>query len=346
MSLRWTTVVWIAALAAAGVAEDPRPEPKVELKLGVSVAELAVSPDGRWIGAHGSSIVAVLSTEKPGRQVVADFGGPAERPTIAGLLFTQDSRFLVFQAMKDLKSTLHVVDAATAKEVRKVPLASIALIDASPGGSKLLVRTIVAADATILDVATGEQSAGPKLDTGVSSVRASPAGPTAQLTKRTEFGSLSIVDDGAAAPRWTFALAEAAAGAKGSKGPRTSSRTYLRGFTSDAKHFVVVLTWEEGQAKKPREFWRVVTLDAATGKTAWTRDVSGSVVPADGVVAVLGDDGKLDFLDAATGERRWSAPVGEKYVSFTTSPDGRTFWAGTKYGNIVKLSAPAAGGGK
>jgi hypothetical protein len=351
---RWTTVALVAALAAAGLGEDPRREPKVELKLGASPSQLAVSPDGRWIGANADSFVALFSTEKRGRQVVADFGGLAEPPLVTGLVFTQDSRFLVFLTLQRAKPTLRVVDAATAREVRTIAAWADIEASASPGGSKVLVRFGIDADPTVVDVATGERTPGPRLRDGVvMASRAGAAGPTAEQTLqgRPEFGSLSVLDDGAAAPRWTIDLAQAAAGAKGSKWARASPLAWLRGFTSDAKYFVVVLTWEEVDGKLWRRFARLAALEAATGKTAWTRDETSGfspvgAIPADGVVAVIGENGKLDFLDEATGERRWSAPAGEKYVSLATSPDGRTFWAGTKNGNIVKLSAPAAAAGK
>jgi len=90
----------------------------------------------------------------------------------------------------------------------------------------------------------------------------------------------------------------------------------------------------------------LTAFNLKTGSQLWSRDIGGESSPAvgDGVIFLGGDDQSVSALDAATGETRWSTPLGyaiRSSVTFTDDAlyvgsgpmltaidrkDGRTLW--------------------
>jgi outer membrane protein assembly factor BamB len=68
----------------------------------------------------------------------------------------------------------------------------------------------------------------------------------------------------------------------------------------------------------------LTAFDLKTGAQLWRRDIGGESSPAagDGFVLLGGDDQSVRALDAATGETRWSSPLGYAIRSSVTFADG------------------------
>jgi outer membrane protein assembly factor BamB len=382
MRVQVALAVVFAALAAAARAEDPpvappkTPDPKIERRLPAPADRIAVSPDGKWIAASDNRGALVLfaaeSDEK--RSLVPE--GPARtadgpRPTtFEQLVFTDDGSVLVAVPVSadDGAQIVHFMGVADGKELRTLDTSvkrdpqtrrvgegdCLLQVGAEPGGSK--VRFLRQSSVEIWDTASGEKVESRKNE------------PYAQQSVRTADGALTaygvtsefrVVDTASGKERWKFNHSHVAMSGK-KVDTMTSATCKELGFTTDAKLLLVYADIEEtrdpgslnannldSRTKKTR---RIEGYSTADGKLVWHHDLSQDAYPwqpcigAD-IVAVV-DDGKLVFLNAASGQTKDTAPASAKYECVAASRDGLTFWAGTDDGRVVKVKTFPAPKGK
>jgi len=108
----------------------------------------------------------------------------------------------------------------------------------------------------------------------------------------------------------------------------------VSGFTTDGQ-ILVAIVFGGPDGEPPR----VAGFDAATGKPLWNTPMDpasllDSVVVGAGVASVV-ENGRLSWLNTATGKRRESAPSGRAYTCAAVSRDGLTYWAGTTKGEAI-----------
>ena len=163
-------------------------------------------------------------------------------------------------------------------------------------------------------------------------------------------GPIRVVDGATGAARFEFKSDEG-----GMKGNVLIGRhsTGPAGFATAAGTLLLRDTWDETKDpktltgdnldKRTKEFRKLLGVSTRDGKQVWKRDLAQYVYEDDIVVglevAVVPDDGKIEFINCASGQLREKAPGSKKWSCAAVSPDGLTFWGGADDGSVVVLKS-------
>jgi WD40 repeat protein len=377
MSRRFAvTLVLALPLTAAAVAQDAASQPpaqetaaapvvdvKATRKLSSEVGALAVSPDGKWIAAGGHDGSVVLFATASGERRDA---GKADK-YIDALWFTADSQWVLAAPMDDDgKQILLAADVATGKVLRRIDVsapekAGVARTDLDefnmawplPGGARVEVlrhKTI-----EVWDLASGERVEQKKNDDPW--VQRKVRSPDGSLVALDGSGPIRIVEEATGAAR--FEVTPEEGGLKGNVLIGSHS-TRPAGFATAAGVLLLRDSWDETKDpktltgdnvdKRTKEFRKLLGVSTRDGKQLWKRDLPEHVYEDDVVVgaevAAVPADGKIDFVNCATGQVREKAPGTKKWSCAAVSPDGLTFWGGAEDGSVVFLRTFPAPKGK
>lgn len=305
-----------------------------------------VVADGTVFAASGDGRIHVLELATGNERWAVDIGGHLS----ASPLLTSD---LVIVGDED--GTVHALQADDGTPAWTATLDGA--ITGSPAalGDDLIVATM-GTHAYRLDAATGKQIW--STDVGGATTRSVTVdGERAYLGLGGELVAIDLADG---AERWRATLAATGnVGTPTIAGELVYAATGLGGEPEDAGVAAIdavtgEIRWHyaspeqavvytpavvDGRAFVLGHDGRVVAMDAATGKQLWTQDFDHELEALPSIVGetvyVVGNDGPATALDAATGEERWSVDI--KGIPFAPAVADGYLLVGTDIGHLYAI---------